>query len=81
MCPALVLVLTAERIPLIEDVVFAIRERQSVRVIDEAERHLEVEAVVPAVRQREAGRHSFIDGLLVKLFHEDLPSITRKGLP
>ena len=81
-CPALVLVLAAQRVPLVEDVVLAVRERHAIRVVDEAERHLEMEAVVPAVRQGEAGRHLGIDGLLIKLFHKDLPSIqTRKGLP
>ena len=69
MRPALVLVLAAKRIPLVEDMVFAIRERQAIRVVDEAERHLEMEAVVPAVRQREASRHLSVDGLLIKLFH------------
>ena len=69
MRPTLVLVLAAERIPLVEDMVFAIRERQAIRVVDEAERHLEMEAVVPAVRQREASRHLSVDGLLIKLFH------------
>ena len=67
--PALVLVLAAKRVPLVEDVRDAARVDEPVRVVDEPERHLEVEPIVPAVSEWQRRPHRRVDGLLVDRIH------------
>ena len=69
MRPRFILVRAAERIPLIKDVVRAGMIDQPVRIVDEAERHLDVQTVVPAVRQRKSGRNLSVDLFFVKMLH------------
>ena len=52
MRPALVLMLTAQRIPLIENMELAIAKSQSIGVINQAKGHFQMEPVMPAVFQR-----------------------------
>ena len=66
MRPRFVLVLDAERVPLVEDMRDAVLSDEAVRVVDEAEGHLEVEAVVIAVRERQALADLRIDGSTVE---------------
>ena len=67
--PALVLVLAAQRVPLVEDVRDAARVDEPVRVVDEPERHLEVEPIVPAVSEWKRRPHRRVDGPLVDHIH------------
>ena len=67
--PALVLVLAAQRVPLVEDVRDAARVDEPVRVVDEPERHLEVEPIVPAVSEWQRRPHRRVDFLLVDRIH------------
>ena len=66
MSPALVLVLDAQGIPLKEDVVLSRVPRKPVGIVDEAERHFEMEVVVPAMLQGKSLAHLRVDRFLVK---------------
>ena len=66
MPPALVLVLDAQGIPLKEDVVLSRVPRKPVGIVDEAERHFEMEVVVPTMLQGKSLAHLRVDRFLVK---------------
>ena len=70
MAPALMFVLDAQGIPLEEDVVLSRVPGNPVGIVDEAERHFQMEVVVPAVRERESFAHLGIDRLFVERFIE-----------
>ena len=59
----------AERIPLEENMICAVMVGHPVRIVDEAERHFEMKAVVPAVREGESLRKPRVDCPLVKFLH------------
>ena len=73
MRPAFVFMRTTERVPLVENMVFAIIVAETVGVVDEAERHLQMKAVVPTVLKGESRCHLGIYGLFVKMLHAPAP--------
>ena len=73
--PALILVLTAIGIPLIENVVLTVIETQPVGVVDESERHLQMEPVMPAMTEGQVLRQLRVDGLFIEFLHPLYTSI------
>ena len=69
MRPRLILMRTAEGIPLVKNMVGAVVVGQPVRVVDEAKRHLQMKAVVPAVREGKSLRKAGVNCPLVKILH------------
>ena len=69
MSPGFVLVDATQRVPLVEDVVLPIVEGETVWVIDEPERHFQMEAVVPAVLEWDSFPHLGIDFFFVDFDH------------
>ena len=59
----------AKGIPLIENMVRAVMIHEPVRVVDETERHLDMQTVVQMMHRRESRRDPRIDLHFVKMLH------------
>ena len=69
MRPRLIFVRAAVGIPLVENMIRTVVVRHAVRVVDESERHLDMKAIVPTMREGEALREFCINRPLVKILH------------
>ena len=69
MRPRLVFMRAAVGIPLIENVICAVVVSQTVRVVDESERHLKMKAIVPSMREGKSLCKLCINFPLVKILH------------
>ena len=69
MCPAFILMHCAQGIPLEKNMVSTIKISKSVGVIDQAEGHLQMETVMPAMPEGQPLTHPGINLSLVKSFH------------